>query len=267
MDSGSYYATIHIYTKQMELNKQQIPFTQVANNALNNSDLSAKAKGIYAYLLSKPNGWDFSIDRIVLDFKDEYDSISTGIKELETLGYLERKKQQDGRVRYNLFNEVSQTGKIPDREIPNQGNSQPGKIHSISNKEIYNKKEVNSKKELDACGVEEIEIVPLNDEDLPIKKKKPSPLSREHKERMALIGFFKRESERTHHYCPVIQVPTALKRLKELYRFSNYEEIHGLIDWYLNVSDLYEKLGSDFLKCSCVSSYNSYKDHERKKGI
>ena len=29
MDSGSYYATIHIYTKQMELNKQQIQISSV----------------------------------------------------------------------------------------------------------------------------------------------------------------------------------------------------------------------------------------------
>jgi len=131
---------------------------------------------------------------------------------------------------------------------------------------LYNNNN-NNKNKLDACGVEEIQIVSINDEDIPLKKKKDVAVTREHSERMALIGFFKRESERVHHYCPVIQVPTALKRLKELYRFSNYEEIHGLIDWYLNVSDLYEKLGSDFLKCVCVSSYNSYKDHERKKGI
>jgi hypothetical protein len=131
---------------------------------------------------------------------------------------------------------------------------------------LYNNNNSNKNK-LDACGVEEIQIVSINDEDIPLKKKKDVAVTREHSERMALIGFFKRESERVHHYCPVIQVPTALKRLKELYRFSNYEEIHGLIDWYINVSDMYEKLGSDILKCCCVSSYNSYKDHERKKGI
>lgn len=46
-------------------------------------NLSAKAKGIYAYLYSKPDDWDFSVERIVRDFQDGEKALYTGVKELE----------------------------------------------------------------------------------------------------------------------------------------------------------------------------------------
>lgn len=85
---------------KIEFVKDKIPFTQVANGVLNDKRLSAKAKGLYAYLYSKPDGWDFAIDRIALDMTDGRKSINEGLKELEVLGFLTRKRQSDGRVLY-----------------------------------------------------------------------------------------------------------------------------------------------------------------------
>lgn len=81
---------------------QKVPFTQVSNTVLNDKRLSWKAKGIFAYLYSKPEDWDFSAMRFQEDASDRYDSLAAGIKELETYGYLLRKKQSTGKTEYYI---------------------------------------------------------------------------------------------------------------------------------------------------------------------
>lgn len=82
------------------LRKEKINFTQVANYVLYDDKLSLKAKGLYAYLFSKPEGWEFSSYRIAEEVKDESRSIQTTLRELEQEGYLERKRRGDGKVDY-----------------------------------------------------------------------------------------------------------------------------------------------------------------------
>ena len=64
--------------------------------------LSLKAKGIWAYMKSKPANWDFSAKRIAADNKDETKSVQRGMKELEKCGYLSKKKLSNGRVHYTF---------------------------------------------------------------------------------------------------------------------------------------------------------------------
>lgn len=88
--------------EKIDFKKQSIPFTQVANGVLNDSNLSFNAKGLYAYLYSKPDGWYFSSIRISQDSKDGKKHVRTGLKELEECGYLYRQKLPNGRVLYKL---------------------------------------------------------------------------------------------------------------------------------------------------------------------
>lgn len=105
----------------MKFTKQHIPFTQVANDILNNPDISAKAKGLYAYLYSKPNGWKFSANRIKNDFSDGKRSIMTGLQELEDIGLLERTKNADGTMDYHLLYKGLSKVEIADEpENPNR---------------------------------------------------------------------------------------------------------------------------------------------------
>jgi len=67
--------------------------------------LSLKAKGIWAYMKSKPSNWDFSAKRIATESKDETKSVQRGMKELEECGYLSKKKLGNGRVHYTLVPE------------------------------------------------------------------------------------------------------------------------------------------------------------------
>lgn len=86
--------------------KQIIPFTQVPNGLLYNPDISFKAKGIWAYMSAKPEGWNFSADRIAEETKEERRSILSGLRELSDNGYITAKKLGSGRIEYTLHWEV-----------------------------------------------------------------------------------------------------------------------------------------------------------------
>ncbi|SHJ06774.1 hypothetical protein SAMN05443429_108112 [Cruoricaptor ignavus] len=72
-------------------------FSQVPNELVHNKDISLKAKGVYAYINSKPDGWEFSVEKIARENRDGVDSVKSAIKELEHHGYLIRRKYQDER--------------------------------------------------------------------------------------------------------------------------------------------------------------------------
>lgn len=84
------------------LETQKVNFTQIANEVLNDDELSAKAKGLFSYMYSKPDDWDFHVDRIAEDMDDGRRAVMTGLQELEDAGYLIRKKQKSGRILYYL---------------------------------------------------------------------------------------------------------------------------------------------------------------------
>lgn len=86
----------------MRFEKQNTPFTIVANEVLYRTDLSFKAKGIFAYMFSKPDGWDFSADRIAKEASEDRKAILNGLKELEVAGLLTREKQPSGRIKVRL---------------------------------------------------------------------------------------------------------------------------------------------------------------------
>jgi hypothetical protein len=136
---------------KIEFVKEKIPFTQVANGVLTDKRLSAKAKGLYAYLYSKPDGWDFSVERMCLEMSDGIESINTGLQELEKCGFLTRKRQADGRMFYMVhFPPLYPKGEkqLLGQEVKaKRRKTLPGEIASISNKDESNNKE-ERKKEL-----------------------------------------------------------------------------------------------------------------------
>lgn len=137
--------------EKIDFKKQNIPFTQVANGVLNDARITAKAKGIYAYLYSKPDGWSFESKRISNDMKDSRDSIRSGIKELEEYGYLIRYKLPNGRMVYKITlppmteNPAQDTDPMPEKAT--DGKSHSGKIRPISNKEVKVIKSINNNNE------------------------------------------------------------------------------------------------------------------------
>lgn len=70
-------------------------FTMVANKLLCATNLSLKGKALYAYLISKPNQWNFSTRRICNEMKEGRDAINNVMNELEQLKLLSRRKMKE----------------------------------------------------------------------------------------------------------------------------------------------------------------------------
>lgn len=118
--------------------KQLTGFTQVDNRVLNNPNLSGKAKGIYAYLYMKPEGWQFSADRICLDFKDGRRSILSGLKEIEDNGLIKRARCGDGRVVYDILIHPQYRNSTRDNPDPKCGLGTVQKPHNAETDTISN---------------------------------------------------------------------------------------------------------------------------------
>lgn len=119
--------------EKFNFQQQKIPFTQVANSVLLDTNLSLKAKGLFAYLYSKPIGWDFSHLRMAEELKESKNTILSIIQELEQAGYLLRKRQSNGRVVYQLSFEPH-TKNWEEGEKASTQKCHSGKIGDISNK-------------------------------------------------------------------------------------------------------------------------------------
>lgn len=70
-------------------------FGVTPNDLLTNPEITLKAKGLYAYIQSKPDNWDFSALRIAYETKEGRDSIQSTLRELEKYGYLIRTKYKN----------------------------------------------------------------------------------------------------------------------------------------------------------------------------
>lgn len=113
--------------------KISVPFTQVANSVLQDNNLSLKAKGLFAYIYSKPDGWDFSYVRMAEEHKESKNTILSVIQELEKQGYLKRKRLSTGRIEYHLTFEPKPIPKSWARAEPL---TQTPNLGHISNKDI-----------------------------------------------------------------------------------------------------------------------------------
>lgn len=81
----------------------------VPNDLLNNPEISFKAKGLFAYIQSKPDNWNFSAKNIATQTKESIDGVRTGLVELEKHGYLVRTKynKENGLldIEYTLYSD------------------------------------------------------------------------------------------------------------------------------------------------------------------
>ena len=75
-------------------------YLTVSNSVVRDRGLSFKARGILVLLLSYPDNWSVSSERLALetpgDKGEKRDAIRTGLKELEGAGYIRRETRQDG---------------------------------------------------------------------------------------------------------------------------------------------------------------------------
>jgi hypothetical protein len=117
----------------------------IPNDLLNSIHISFKAKGMYAYIQSKPDNWEFSAERISKQVKEGLPSVISALKELENFGYLARNRYQNNKgfwvVDYLLYEIPIEENLITGK--PNEENPNIGKQSNISNID-YSKQEDNN---------------------------------------------------------------------------------------------------------------------------
>lgn len=125
--------------------KKTSNYTTIDNNIFNNKNLSLKARGLLATMLSLPQEWDYSVDGLSIILKEGKDCIRATLNELEENGYLVRNRVRDdnGQLKgveyfvYEIPQTVENTEFEPKAENPTLDNP------VLENPTQLNKQEIN----------------------------------------------------------------------------------------------------------------------------
>ena len=83
------------------------PFVQLYKKTLEDNRLTWKAKGVWAYLMSKPDNWIVRVEDLVnRSSNDKRDSIRTALRNLEENGYIIRTKARNEKGKYAGYDYV-----------------------------------------------------------------------------------------------------------------------------------------------------------------
>ena len=98
-------------------------YTVMANHHLRNKALSLKAKGLLSLMLSLPDDWDYTTRGLAMICKDGVDSICSTVRELESAGYIQRRRIRDGHgrlaeIEYTILERPIESASSPKRENP-----------------------------------------------------------------------------------------------------------------------------------------------------
>ena len=100
-------------------------FTIVSNEVPRDNTLSARAKGIYFYLMTLPANWVIHKEEIYTHFTEGRDALDTAWGELLSAGYIEKEVLRDnGRIVSNSW-KIYESSRITEK--PNQGKPVTGK--------------------------------------------------------------------------------------------------------------------------------------------
>jgi hypothetical protein len=150
-------------------------FTTIPNDILKNPELSWKAKGIHAYLLSLPETWIVRLNHLKSISTDGYDSTVAGVNELLDKRYLWRRPccgENPGGWEYYVYQypqleDPFRSGDSPTREIPDSGKPATNKDRlSKVNKEYKENLLTSLKEELESSAVASHSSVELNQPNL-----------------------------------------------------------------------------------------------------
>ena len=97
-------------------------FVVLHKRALEDPRLSFKAKGLWAYCLSRPNDWTFHVTHLATVSKEGTDAIYSAIKELIECGYARKIQEVKGgkfqKVDYEIFETCQIQEILPLRDFP-----------------------------------------------------------------------------------------------------------------------------------------------------
>lgn len=99
-------------------------FTVMRNAVLTRSDLSLKAKGLWAFLMTKPDGWQTTIRGLAAQLPEGKDAIMATLRELEAVGLYAKKRvnNKDGTFSWEDFVFDEPCPGLPYMDNPNPAN-------------------------------------------------------------------------------------------------------------------------------------------------
>lgn len=98
--------------------KESGNFVTIHKGFITDDRLSAKAKGILLYLLSRPDDWQIYTLEVVKHMNDGQKSINSGINELIKVGYVERSRKRKDNGDFNGYDYVVYEKPKNIREMP-----------------------------------------------------------------------------------------------------------------------------------------------------
>ena len=135
----------------IHIKKHESNFVQIDKRPLSDERLSWKAKGLWAYLMSKPPDWKVYTGDLMKRSTDGDHSIRGAIKELIKYGYAERKsiRGEDGKIsRWDFYVYEEPNTKIaetkPDVDFPHLANQELGNLALNKNEVSKNEKTLSS---------------------------------------------------------------------------------------------------------------------------
>jgi len=112
------------------------PFTRIPNTAIN-SGLSLKALGLLVFMLSKPDGWNFTERGLMSQLDTGRHALASAMGELIQTGYVRRTSVADG----NMRRWVTEVYDVPCFDFPSIELSEHRETEAVSNNgtEVTNK--------------------------------------------------------------------------------------------------------------------------------
>ena len=131
--------------------KRDNPYVIMDKTGLDDPRLSFRAKGILAYLLSRPDNWTPNRDQLSSVSREGVAAIRTGMKELTDAGYFERKRERrdDGTFEFvGYIYEVSKYPVVDNQPVEPVVDCPPVDCPPVDNQPVISKEEDVKNKEL-----------------------------------------------------------------------------------------------------------------------
>lgn len=125
-------------------------YTVMSNYHFKDKNLSLKAKGLLSFMLSLPDDWNYTIDGLVNICRENETAIKNTLNELKENEYLEIKKVQNEKGRFEYIYNIYEKPQSKKPEVENPGVDNPkvdnqGQLNT--NNKILNNQILNNKKE------------------------------------------------------------------------------------------------------------------------
>ena len=147
-------------------------FTIIENSVLRDARLSFRARGVLAFVLSFPDGFQVSSDRLSDVGKEGRDAIRSSFTELETFGYLRRDKRQNKNGQWETTVVVTDTPtiKVPTPDFQSSVN-QSSVFQALKTEELL--KKTNTVKSVAVAPTDSVALLVLPKSPKPAKQAKP----------------------------------------------------------------------------------------------